>query len=51
VTRGLRFRAHVFNVASVRDLLHLKRTAQAGRSAPGDAEDIAFLEARRRSRR
>ena len=29
------------------DLLQLKLLARAGRSSPGDAEDIAFLEARR----
>jgi len=33
-------------VASERDLLRLKRIAAAGRSSPGDAQDIAFLEAR-----
>ncbi len=43
-----RIRAHVFDVASEHDLLRLKRIAKAGRSAPGDAEDIAFLESRRR---
>ena len=42
-------RAHVFDIASEEDLLRLKRIAKAGRSAPGDAEDIAFLESRRRS--
>jgi hypothetical protein len=41
-------RAHVFDVASEHDLLRLKRIATAARSAPGDAEDIAFLEARRK---
>jgi hypothetical protein len=40
-------RAHVFDVASEQDLLRLKKIAKAARSAPGDAEDIAFLEARR----
>ena len=34
-------------VASEADLLQLKMFARAGRSSPGDAEDIAFLEARR----
>lgn len=42
-----RIRAHVFDVASEQDLLRLKRIAKAARSAPGDAEDIAFLESRR----
>lgn len=39
-------RAHVFHVASEEDLLRLKSLVKAERSAPGDAEDIAFLEAR-----
>ena len=34
-------------VASEDDLLNLKRIARAHRVLPGDAEDIAFLEARR----
>lgn len=34
-------------VASEDDLLNLKRIARANRVSPGDAEDIAFLEARR----
>ena len=37
-----------FDIASETDLLQLKKIAQAARSAPGDAEDIAFLEARRK---
>jgi hypothetical protein len=36
----------VFDIASEQDLLRLKKTAKADRSAPGDAEDIAFLQAR-----
>lgn len=40
-------RSHVLQVASERDLLRLKRIAKARRTSPGDAEDIAFLEARR----
>ncbi len=44
-----KIRAHVFDVASGQDLLRLKRIAKAERSAPGDAEDIAFLESRRKS--
>jgi hypothetical protein len=43
-----KIRAYVFDVASEQDLLRLKRIAKARRSAPGDAEDIAFLEARRK---
>jgi hypothetical protein len=46
-----RIRSHVFDVASEQDLLRLKRIARAGRSAPGDAEDIAFLESRRKRSR
>lgn len=45
-----RVRSHVFWVASEPDLLRLKKIARARRSAPGDAEDITFLEARRRRR-
>ena len=43
--------SQVMSVASERDLLRLKRIAKAQRSSPGDAEDIAFLEARRRRSR
>jgi hypothetical protein len=41
-------RSHAFTIASEEDLLRLKRIAEAARSAPGDAEDIAFLERRRK---
>lgn len=44
-----KIRTHVFDIASEQDLLRLKKIAKAARSAPGDAEDIAFLEARRKS--
>ena len=44
-------RTHVFDIASEQDLLRLKRIAKAARSAPGDAEDIAFLESRRKGSR
>lgn len=44
-----RIRAQVFDIASEQDLLRLKRIARAARSAPGDAEDIVFLESRKRS--
>jgi hypothetical protein len=43
-----KIRTHVFDIASEQDLLRLKRIAKAARSAPGDAEDIAFLESRRK---
>ncbi|MGH9324643.1 MAG: hypothetical protein ACRD21_04160 [Vicinamibacteria bacterium] len=47
----IKIRTQVFDVASEQDLLRLKRIAKAARSAPGDAEDIAFLESlRKRSR-
>lgn len=42
----MKIRSHLFAIASDEDLLALKRIAAAARSAPGDAEDIAFLEAR-----
>ncbi len=45
-----RIRSHVINVASEADLLRLKKLARAHRSFAGDAEDIAFLEARRKRR-
>jgi hypothetical protein len=41
-----RIGAHVLDVADERDLLELKSIAAANRQAPGDAEDIAFLERR-----
>jgi hypothetical protein len=41
-----KIRAYVFDIASEQDLLQLKKIAKANRSVPGDAEDIAFLEAR-----
>ncbi len=40
----LRIRSHLFHVASTRDLLNLKQIAIAARSAPGDAEDLAYLQ-------
>jgi hypothetical protein len=45
----LRIRGQLFHVASSEDLLRLKRIARASRSAPGDADDIAFLETRERA--
>jgi hypothetical protein len=44
---SVKIRSRVLPIASEDDLLRLKRMAYADRSAPGDAEDIAFLEARR----
>jgi len=48
-TRATRItiRSRQFLIASEDDLLDLKRIARANRTAPGDADDIAFLEARR----
>lgn len=48
---SVKARSIVLRVASAADLLRLKRIARAKRSSPGDAEDIAFLEARRAKRR
>lgn len=45
-----KLRSHVINVASEADLLRLKKLARARRSFAGDAEDIAFLRARRKRR-
>jgi hypothetical protein len=47
----IKVRTQVFDIASDQDLLRLKRIAKAARSAPGDAEDIAFLESRRKRSR
>jgi hypothetical protein len=47
----MKVRSQVLHVASEADLLRLKRIARAQRSAPGDAQDIAFLEARQRPAR
>ena len=44
-----KIRSRIFHVASERDLLRLKKIARARRSSPGDAQDIAFLEARRKT--
>ncbi len=44
----IKIRGQVFDVAAEQDLLRLKRIAKAARSAPGDAEDIAFLESRQK---
>jgi len=46
----VKVRGHTLVVASEDDLLQLKRAAAADREVPGDADDIAFLEARRRAR-
>jgi hypothetical protein len=48
--RRTKVRSRALRVASEDDLLRLKKIARAQRSAPGDAEDVAFLEARRKRR-
>jgi hypothetical protein len=45
-----RVRSRLVHVASEADLLRLKKIARDRRSSSGDAEDIAFLEARRAKR-
>ena len=40
--------SHVFHIASEADLLRLKKIARQHRSFAGDAQDIEFLEARRK---
>lgn len=47
----MKVRARPLRVASVADLLRLKKIAREQRSSPGDEQDIAFLERRRRGRR
>jgi hypothetical protein len=44
-----KIRSHTLDVACEADLLRLKKVARAHRSSPGDAQDVAFLEARRRT--
>lgn len=44
----MKIRSQVLRVASEENLLRLKRLAKAGRSSAGDAQDIAFLEARQK---
>ena len=44
----LKIRGQSLLVASEEDLLRLKKVAAAARSVPGDADDIAFLEARKK---
>ena len=48
---AVKARSRALRVASEADLLRLKKIASAHRASPGDAEDIAFLEARRAKRR
>jgi hypothetical protein len=49
--RPTKVRSRVLRVASEADLLRLKKIARDRRASAGDAEDIAFLEARRAKRR
>jgi hypothetical protein len=46
-----KLRSRIIRVASEDDLLTLKKIARENRASAGDAEDIAFLEGRRRKRR
>lgn len=47
----LKVRSTALRIAAETDLLRLKKIARAHRASPGDAEDVAFLEARRAKRR
>jgi hypothetical protein len=44
----IKIRAYTFQVASEAHLLRLKEIAKAARTKSGDAEDIAFLQARKK---
>jgi hypothetical protein len=46
----VRIGRHALHVADETDLLELKKIAAANRQASGDAEDIAFLKDRKRTR-
>jgi len=46
----LKIRSYQFAIASEADLLRLKRIAAAARAAPGDVQDITFLESRQTRR-
>lgn len=46
----VRIGSYALQVASESDLLELKKIAAANRQRPGDAEDIAFLERRKKTR-
>jgi hypothetical protein len=48
---SVKVRSRALRVASEADLLRMKKIAHAHRASPGDAEDIAFLEARGRGKR
>jgi hypothetical protein len=48
---SVKARSTLLRLASEVDLLRLKKLAREQRSSPGDAEDIAFLEARRAKKR
>ncbi len=45
-TARTKIAGHVFAIASEANLLQLTRIARAGRSCAGDAQAVAFLEAR-----
>lgn len=46
----MKIRSHEFAIAAEPDLLRLKQIAHEARSVAGDAEDIAFLQARQQQR-
>jgi hypothetical protein len=46
-----KIRSQRFRIASVPDLLRLKKIAESKRSEPGDAADVAFLETLAKERR
>jgi hypothetical protein len=50
-SQRLTIRGRALSIASEEDLLRLKRLAAAARSVAGDADDIAFLEARAKKAR
>jgi hypothetical protein len=47
----MKIRSHMLRVAAEADLLRLKTVARTRRNSAGDAEDIAFLKARRARRK
>ena len=46
--RKIKVRSHPFRMASEDDLIRLKKIAKSRRTSAGDAEDLAFLKARRK---
>jgi hypothetical protein len=48
--RRMKVQSAVLTVASEKALLRLKKIARRDRAAPGDSEDIAFLQSRAKQR-